>query len=75
MQYKSGVLDTTSCGTRLNHAVNIVGYGRDNATGKDYWIIKNSWGTDYGERGYIRIKREGGAGICGMNKLAAYPTL
>lgn len=77
-QYKSGVLDTDKCGPRVNHAVNIVGFGTDQATGKPYWIIKNSWGSGWGENGFIRIKRDttnGGVGICGINKLVSYPTL
>lgn len=76
MSYRSGILDSTTCGTNLNHAVTLVGYGRDAARGIDYWIIKNSWGTAWGEKGYIRIRRTpSGAGICGMYKMNSYPTL
>lgn len=74
MSYRSGILDSTSCGTNLNHAVTLVGYGTEN--GRDYWIIKNSWGTGWGERGYIRIRRTtSGAGICGIYKMNSYPNL
>jgi cathepsin L len=63
MNYDSGIL-TKSCGTSLDHAVMAVGYGTEN--GVDYWIVRNSWGSGWGEEGYIRIKAEAtGKGICG----------
>lgn len=59
--YSSGVLDSSSCGTQLNHAVLGTGYG-DN-----YIRIKNSWGTSWGDKGYIKIKRtDSKNGICGI---------
>ena len=74
--YTGGILDTLECGTHYDHAVLIVGYGTaETPTGSlDYWLIRNSWGTSWGEEGYARIKRVGGAGICGINQLASYPT-
>ncbi|PSS17269.1 Actinidain like [Actinidia chinensis var. chinensis] len=69
--YTSGIF-TGSCGTAVDHGVTIVGYGTER--GMDYWIVKNSWGTNWGENGYIRIQRNiGGAGKCGIAKMPSYP--
>jgi C1A family cysteine protease len=75
MQYRSGIITSSACGTSLNHAVNMVGYGSEN--GKDYWIIRNSWGTNWGEKGYFRIARSdsNGSGVCGALKMSSYATL
>lgn len=61
--YANGVFDgCTSSST--NHAVLVVGYGTDAATGKDYWLVKNSWGTGWGNNGFIKMRR--GTGNCGI---------
>lgn len=74
--YKSGVF-TGACGTNLDHGVLVVGYGSDGAN--DYYKIKNSWSTTWGEAGYIRIGRgeqyNNGAGQCGVLLQASYPVV
>jgi C1A family cysteine protease len=66
-QYSSGVLDSSSCGTQLNHAVLGTGYGHDSKLDVDYFTIRNSWGPSWGENGYIRVKKTSGSkGLCGI---------
>ncbi|KAI4333860.1 hypothetical protein L6164_018617 [Bauhinia variegata] len=71
--YSSGVF-TGSCGTELDHGVTAVGYGESNGT--KYWLVKNSWGTQWGEQGYIRMQKDVDAkqGLCGIAMEASYPT-
>jgi len=69
--YKSGVLDSSQCGQKLDHGVLVVGYGTDSGVGKDYWKVKNSWGATWGEKGYIRMVR--GKNMCGLANQPSYP--
>ena len=72
--YSSGVL-TDECGTNLDHGVLAVGYGTMDGT--DYYRVKNSWGTSWGDEGYIYLERGGSqtGGQCGMLMAASYPVL
>ncbi|XP_022017702.1 senescence-specific cysteine protease SAG39 [Helianthus annuus] len=72
--YKSSVF-TGECGTQLDHGVTVVGYGTTD-DGTKYWLVKNSWGTTWGEEGYIRMQRDVASenGLCGIAMMASYPT-
>ena len=69
-QLYSGGIMTGNCGAELDHGVVAVGYGTDN--GVDYWKVKNSWGTQWGEAGYFRVIRN--KGVCGIGKVSDFPT-
>ena len=66
--YQSGIYSDLDCGTQLDHGVLLIGYGFDFETDTPYWIIKNSWGEEWGENGYIRILRNvnDSRGLCGI---------
>jgi C1A family cysteine protease len=65
--YKSGIVKATDCGETVNHAVLVVGYNEDS------YIVKNSWGANWGEEGYIRLERNGNTDTCGILTAASYP--
>lgn len=66
--YSSGVFDGT-CGINLDHGVLLVGFGREN--NKDYWLVRNSWGSSWGDGGYIKLIR--GVNQCGISLQPSYP--
>ena len=68
--YHSGVYTEYYCSsTQLTHAVLVVGYGHEG--GRDYWLVKNSWGEDFGQEGYIKMARNHN-NMCGIASLAVY---
>ena len=73
--YTGGILNDPGCLQQVNHAVTAVGYGVEN--GQKYYIIRNSWGAAWGDRGYINIAySETGAGICGITQYSSvYPVV
>nr|AIA26572.1 cysteine protease [Cicer arietinum]AJA74417.1 cysteine protease [Cicer arietinum] len=70
--YSKGIF-SGSCGKDLNHGMTIVGYGEE--SGEKYWLVKNSWANDWGESGYVRMKRDitDKDGTCGIAMDATYP--
>ncbi|XP_073128773.1 senescence-specific cysteine protease SAG39-like [Henckelia pumila] len=75
-QFFTGGIYTGECGTDLDHGVTVVGYGKSK-TGKKYWLVKNSWGTEWGEGGYVKFERDVRAkeGLCGIAMEASYPVI
>lgn len=71
--YSGGIITSSSCGTNLDHGVLVVGYGEE--SGQKYWLVKNSWGSDWGDKGYVKILRSDStndAGICGIAMTPAF---
>ncbi|XP_061456694.1 procathepsin L-like isoform X2 [Rhineura floridana] len=73
--YKSGIFSCPWRGSKLNHAMLVVGYGSfpEGEKGKGYWILKNSWSQKWGENGYMRLAK--GTNSCGIADSVSYPIL
>ncbi|MCX6694647.1 MAG: IPT/TIG domain-containing protein [Methanomicrobiales archaeon] len=69
--YEGGIFEEPGATGQTNHAVVIVGWGNDPSKGKDYWIVKNSYGTSWGENGWFRIYTD----QCRVGEGAAYLTM
>jgi len=79
-RYKSGVLNSSACGTKLDHAITAVGYGTTG--GVNYFIVRNSWSASWGLGGYINIASQESdhwwspaLGICGIQQTSVWPTM
>ncbi|XP_040375989.1 ervatamin-B-like [Oryza brachyantha] len=74
--YKGGVFRGPCNAGRVNHAVTVVGYC-ENIGGDKYWIAKNSWGSDWGDQGYVYLAKDvlSPQGTCGLATSPFYPTV
>ncbi|XP_075873264.1 cathepsin S-like isoform X1 [Nelusetta ayraudi] len=70
--YKHGVYMDAKCTSHVNHAVLVVGYGTEE--GQDYWLVKNSWGVHFGDKGYIKMARNK-HNHCGITHHAVFPIM
>jgi len=71
--YRSGIYYDASCSsTSIDHATLVVGYGTE--SGRDYWLVKNNWGANWGEAGYIKMSRNRDNN-CGIATMASFPTV
>jgi len=72
--YQTGIFNSSTCGEEPNHSTNIVGWGANDTT--EYWIMRNSWGTSWGEQGYMKVEIvDDGMGICGIQSGYYYTPL
>lgn len=74
--YTGGVITSDACGTNLDHGVLVAGYGEENNT--PYWLVKNSWGSSWGEQGYVKIGKSDSTrtkGVCGIAMQPSYPVV
>merc|ERR1712127_18681 len=74
--YTGGIMNSSECGTSLDHAITAVGYGVQD--GQQYYIVRNSWGPTWGDAGYINIASQTGwfaRGICGIQQTSVWPNM
>lgn len=69
--YSSGILTDADCNGEVDHAVVVVGYGQDSSSGQKYWIIKNSWGAQWGMAGFANIQFD--SPLCAILSSPAFP--
>jgi len=69
--YRSGIVSASSCSKSVNHGVTAIGWGKSGST--NYWLVRNSWGSSWGEKGYFRIVS--GKNACGVETYPMYVTV
>jgi len=72
VNYQGGIEEGTGQSTNINHIVSIVGWGFDELSGMEYWIVRNSWGEYWGEMGYIKVKT--GSDVLGIESYVVWAT-
>lgn len=77
--YKGGIISDDSCGARgdIDHGVLAVGHGIDQESQEPYFLVKNSWGAKWGDKGYVKMSRnsKNDFGMCAILKMASFPTV
>ena len=73
--YRWGIIDGEECGQNANFGVTVIGYGKS-SDGRDYFLVKNTWGPTWGEGGFAKIARNDNipGGVCGIAKKTYFPT-
>jgi hypothetical protein len=72
-QYKGGVFTGCQPNSQTSHGSLVIGYGSDN--GQDFWLLKETWGLEFAEKGFMRIARGNHSNDCAITKQASYPTM
>lgn len=71
------MITDSSCGAHgnIDHGVLAVGYGTDQETQEPYWLVKNSWGEKWGDKGFVKMSRKSKNkfGMCAILKMASFP--
>ena len=70
--YRAGIIKAATCGDEIDHCVMVTGFGTA-SDGTPYWMVRNSWGTDWGQQGYLQVER--GNNACAISNLATTPLI
>jgi len=68
--YSGGLFPPADCEGQIDHAIQLVGYNPNGGLGSPYWVVRNSWGADWGENGYIYIPF--GQDACSISSYVSY---